>query len=66
MEIILARPENKEQLNAIKAVLKALNIDYITKKETAYNPEFVEKIRESRNQAKEGKLTKFSIEDLWN
>jgi hypothetical protein len=66
MEIILARPENKEQLNAIKAVLKALNIDYITKKETGYNPEFVEKIRESRNQAKEGKLTKFSIEDLWN
>jgi len=66
METLLVRPENEEQLKAIKAVLKALHIDFTTKKkEKAYNPEFVKKIQDSRKQAKEGKLSTVDTKNLW-
>ena len=65
MEILLVRPENNEQLKAVKAVLKALSVDFISKEEKKYNPEFVKKIQESRKQAKEGKVTTIKLEDLW-
>lgn len=66
MEIILARPENIEQLKAIKAVLKALNVDFISKKDGEYDAEFVKKIQESRKQAMEGKVSNITVENLWN
>ena len=53
MEVLLVRPENSEQLKAIKAILKVLNVDFVSKKEKQYDPEFVKKIEESRKQAKE-------------
>ncbi len=49
------RPENSEQLKAVKAILKVLNIDFTSKKEKVYNPEFVKKIQESRKQGKRWK-----------
>ena len=33
MEILLVRPENNEQLKAVKAVLKVLNVDFVSKNE---------------------------------
>ena len=48
-----------------KAVLKALSVDFISKEEKKYNPEFVKKIQESRKQVKEGKVTTIKLEDLW-
>ena len=33
--------------------------------ENIYNPEFVAKIERSRQQLKEGKVTRIKIEDLW-
>lgn len=65
METLLVRPENSEQLKAVKAILKVLNVDFTTKKEKAYNSDFVKKIEESRKQAKEGKVTKVTTKDLW-
>lgn len=65
MEVLLVRPENSEQLKAIKAVLKVLNVDFVSKKEKQYDPEFVKKIEESRKQAKEGKVTGINVKDLW-
>ena len=44
MDVLLVRPENSEQLKAIKAVLKVLNVDFVSKKGEQYNPEFVKKI----------------------
>ena len=61
----MVRPENDDQLRAIKAVLKVLNVDFVTQKGKAYDPEFVEKIQESRKQAKAGKVSSVRIEDLW-
>ena len=48
--IIIAHPQTTEQVNAIKAFMKALKIKFdIFKAEDApYNPEFVEKIKESQ------------------
>ena len=65
MEILLVRPENSEQLKAIKAVLKVLNVDFVSKKQSKYDPEFVKKIQESRKQAKEGKISSLNADNLW-
>jgi hypothetical protein len=65
MDTLIVRPKNKEQLNAIKAVLKALKVDFVSKKEKNYNPEFVKKILKSKTQAKGGKVTKIDVENLW-
>ena len=47
METVILHPENKEQLSALKAMAKALNIKIETKK-SPYNPAFAAKIKESR------------------
>jgi len=65
METLLVRPGNSEQLKAVKAVLKVLNVDFISKKEKEYDPEFVKKIELSRKQKKEGKVTALDPKNLW-
>ncbi len=65
MDILLVQPQNSEKLRAVKAVLKALDVDFIVKKEKSYDPAFVKKIQESRKQAKDGKVTVIKPEDLW-
>ncbi len=51
MEALTIHPKNKEQLVAIKSVLKALKIPF-EKKESPYDPEFVYIIRNSENDRK--------------
>ncbi len=65
MEILLVRPENMEQMKAVKAVLKVLNIEFTAKTEKEYDAEFVKKIQESRKQAKEGRISKINPLDIW-
>ena len=64
METLIARPSNKEQLNALKAFMKALKVDYKVEK-SPYDPEFVAKIEKSRQEIKEGKGVRMKVEDLW-
>ncbi|CAN5264204.1 hypothetical protein BH09BAC6_BH09BAC6_32850 [soil metagenome] len=64
METLIARPSNKEQLNALKAFMKALKVEFKVEKGT-YNPEFVEKIEKSKQEIKEGKGVRIKVEDLW-
>lgn len=64
METLIVHPENKAQLNAVKQVLKAMKISF-EKKEKAYNPEFVAKIKESDQNYKDGKFKTIKVEDLW-
>jgi len=47
MESLTIHPQNKEQLEAIKAILKVLKIPF---KKSTYNTKFVTKIMESENQ----------------
>ena len=47
-------PQNKEQLSALKAFAKALKVDFETTKESPYNPDFVNKIKQSKKQVEQG------------
>lgn len=64
METLIIHPKNEAQLEAVKAFVKALKIDFTTEK-SSYNPEFVAKIKRSEAQMNEGKGVKIAIEDLW-
>lgn len=53
-----------EQENAIKAFMHALKITFEVSKEKNYNPDFVEKIIESKKQISQGKFTDVKQKDL--
>ncbi len=56
------------QIQAIKAVLKALKIKFEVAKEKPYNKEFVAKIEQGRKDFREGKgvvMTMEQLNDLW-
>ena len=65
METLIAHPANKEQMNALKAFMKALKVDFTIEKKSPYNPEFVAKIEKSRQDIKDGKGVIIAVEDLW-
>jgi len=64
METLILRPKTKEQAKAIKAVAKALKVEVKTE-ESPYDPAFVKKILQGREDVKNGKGIKISVEDLW-
>ena len=65
METITVHPKNKEQFTVIEAFLKALKVPFEKdKRESPYNPEFVEKILQGDKDMKEGKGKKVTIEEL--
>ena len=59
MGTLIVQPKTKEQLTALKAVIKALKIDFKSEK-SPYNPEFVEKILKGREDIKNGKGVKIN------
>ncbi|HEY8782082.1 MAG TPA: DUF2683 family protein [Mucilaginibacter sp.] len=63
METLIVHPDNKEQLAALKTFMKAFKISFEDEKST-YNPEFVAKILESREQVKRGETREVNIADL--
>ncbi|MBW6498908.1 MAG: hypothetical protein K0B09_10995 [Bacteroidales bacterium] len=63
-DIYIAHPQTDEQSKALKAFLQALKIKFEIPKRKNYNSEFVEKVLESRQQAKDGKVTRVKKEDL--
>ncbi|TZF85761.1 hypothetical protein FW774_01425 (plasmid) [Pedobacter sp. BS3] len=63
-DIFIAHPQTVEQVNALKAFMQALKIKFEVSKEESYNPDFVQKVLESRQQAKEGKVTRVKKENL--
>ncbi|MBK7809614.1 MAG: hypothetical protein KA270_09130 [Saprospiraceae bacterium] len=64
---------NKKQSKIVREFLETQKVKFdITPKkkgkdegECPYDPEFVERILKSSQQAKEGKYTIISVEDLW-
>lgn len=64
MDALIVYPENKEQLSALKAVMKAMKIAY-HQKETVYHEHVIKNIKESLKQADEGLLTPYTgIKDM--
>ena len=63
--IFIAHPQTAEQVDALQAFMQALKIKFeFSKADTAYNPEFVEKLLESQQQARDGKVTRVEKENL--
>lgn len=58
MDALIVYPENNEQLNALKAVMKAMKISFEQKSEI-YPEHVVAGVRKSLQQADDGKLTPY-------
>ena len=67
METLIVQPKSKEQLAALKAVMKALKIDFKTEKDTKvpYSAEFTAKMGRSEDDIKAGRVTKIEPADIW-
>ncbi|WP_298648929.1 DUF2683 family protein [uncultured Proteiniphilum sp.] len=62
---IKAYTDDASQIEALKAFMKALKIKFeLSKEQSPYNPEFVEKVLQSRQQAKDRKTTRVKKENL--
>jgi len=59
--IIIITPKDKKQEGTVKKILKALDVPF-RKADSSYNPEFVEKIMQSEQEIKEGKVTRIGSE----
>lgn len=65
MEALTIHPQNEEQLEAIKSVLKVLKIRFEVKEGNAYDTKFVERVLEAKEEIKHGKGVKIATPDLW-
>ncbi len=63
METLTIHTKNKAQTEAIKAVLKAMEIPF--ESESTYDPEFVAKIKASEEEEKYNKTKAIKTDDLW-
>jgi hypothetical protein len=63
METLIFQPDNQEQVNALKAFAKALKISFKTQ-EKPYDPEFVAKIKKSKEDFAAGKGREITIDEL--
>ena len=64
METVIVKLLNKEQLAAVKAVMKALKIDF-TKLKSPYNEEFLAKVERAEKQIKGGDSRKINPTDIY-
>ena len=64
--IFIAHPKTIEQINALKAFMKALKIKFEISEDTPYNAEFVAKIRKSEKEFENGEFTRVEKDDLQN
>lgn len=62
MELIL-RNVKKKDLPVLKSLAKSLGFE-IEKEEKPYNPEFVKEILEAREELKQGKGIKMTLEEI--
>ena len=59
-------PQSKEQLEALKAVAKALKVAFETEKTPSYDPVFVAEVLEGVKAREEGKKGhRVDVENLW-
>jgi len=66
MDALIVYPENKEQLTALKAVMKAMKISFEQKSEV-YPVHLINGVKESLKEAEEGQLTPYTgIRDMLN
>lgn len=62
--IFIAHPTTTEQVDALKAFVKALKIKFEIADDKTYNPDFVAKIKKSKQQFEKGEFTRIEKADL--
>jgi hypothetical protein len=66
MDALIVYPENKEQLTALKAVMKAMKVSFEQKSEV-YPNYVIDGVKESLKQAEQGQLTPYTgVADMLN
>lgn len=64
MDALIVYPQNKDQLTALKAVMKAMNISFVQQEEE-YSEYVINSIKESLQQADNGLLTPYiGVKDM--
>jgi hypothetical protein len=63
MEVLLKNVKKKD-FPVLKSLAKSLGFEIIEKIEKPYNPEFVKEILEAREELKQGKGIKMTLEEL--
>ena len=63
MELIL-KTVKKKDFPVLKSLAKSLGFEIVEKIEKPYNPEFVKEILEAREELKQGKGIKMTLEDI--
>jgi len=63
-EIIIVHPQTDEQINAIKAFMKALKIKFEISEEKSYKKDFVEKIAQSKKEFEKGDFKSVEKDEL--
>ncbi|MEM9417154.1 MAG: DUF2683 family protein [Bacteroidota bacterium] len=64
-DILIAHPQTEKEANALKAIMRALRIEFETSEGSPYNEDFVAKIITSRQQAKVGKTAQLELSEIW-
>ena len=64
METLIIHSE-KNKIEAIKALLAAFDVKFEEATDLTYSADFINKIKESEIDLKEGRYRKVSLEDLW-
>ncbi len=65
-DIFIAHPKTTEQVDALKAFMLALKINFEVTDSMGYNLDFVQKVENSRQQVKSGQVTRVKQDDLSN
>ncbi|WP_395043477.1 DUF2683 family protein [Flavobacterium sp.] len=63
MDIVLKNVKKKD-FPVLKSLAKALGFEIVEEKEKPYNPEFVKEILEAREELKQGKGIKMTLEEI--
>ena len=63
--LIIFHPSSSEEAKALKAFAKALKIKFEIAEKKPYKNDFVEKIKRSKKEHKEGKDVVIKTDDLW-
>ena len=64
MSYLIIHPQSEDKLTAIKAVLKALDVEF-QESTNAYNPIFEAKMEEGEKDIEAGRTVKVTLDDIW-
>ena len=62
METLIVHADSEEKLKALKAFLKALEIDF---EKSTYNSAMIAKVQQGEKDLQQNKGVKISLDDVW-